>query len=140
MRLIETNDGSQYGSACAVYAGFELPDGTYSSHLLFARSTINDPSYTVPRNEEVGSVLGAQCLYILTHVFKNRTEDIISVGDSTVNLCWETNPDLRLKTWVFTRVRLIQRLAANIPRYWVSGKLNPADHATKLGYTLDLLN
>ena len=45
MRLIETNDGSQYGSACAVYAGFELPDGTYSSHLLFARSTINDPNY-----------------------------------------------------------------------------------------------
>ena len=139
MRLIETNDGSQYGSACAVYAGFELPDGTYSSHLLFARSTINDPNYTVPRNEEIGSVLGAQCLYILTHVFKNRTEDIISVGDSTVNLCWETNSDLRLKTWVFTRVRLIQRLAANIPRYWVSGKQNPADHATKLGYTLDLL-
>ena len=110
MRILETNDGSQYGSACAVYAGFQLKDGSFSSHLLFARSSINDPSYTVPRNEEVGSVLGAQCLYILQNIFKNRVENLASVGDSTVNLCRETNKNARLKTWVFSRVRLIHRL------------------------------
>ena len=139
MRLIETNDGSQYGSSCAVYAGFLLRDGSYSCHLLFARSTINDPSYTVPRNEQLGSVLGAQCLYILRHVFKNRIEDMISVGDSRCNICWETNDKLRLKIWVFTRVRLVNRLAENVPRYWTKGDNNPADYASKMGYTLKLL-
>ena len=139
MRLIETNDGSQYGSSCAVYAGFLLKDGSYSCHLLFARSTINDPSYSVPRNEQLGSVLGAQCLYILRHIFKNRIENMISVGDSRCNICWETNDKLRLKIWVFTRVRLVKRLAENVPRYWTKGENNPADFASKMGYTLKLL-
>ena len=69
----------------------------------------------------------------------NNTGNLASVGDSIVNLCWETNKNACLKTWVFSRVRLIHRLTKSIERYWVKGTQNPADFATKIGYDLDLL-
>ena len=131
MRLIEIGGGSQYENPIAVYVGFLLQEGT------FARSISTDPIYTVLRNNEVGCVPKAKCVYILGHTFKNRIGDNIKVKDSRDNTCWEMNDNLRLK--VFSRDHLIKRLDKNNPRYWTKGTNDPSSFASKMGYTLKLL-
>ena len=49
MRLICLADAGAEAGGCAIYGGFERPDGTWSCYLLSSRSKIMNQ--TIPRNE-----------------------------------------------------------------------------------------
>ena len=129
IRLLDVHDGSEKMSSAGVWAGMKRRDGSWSCQLLYARSKLT--RMTVPRNELISSLYGAYGLYITGEVIGDDLHSMVSVGDSACALAWESNPDARLKQWVFRRVRAIKRLIPDVPRLHVPGVLNPTDIATK---------
>ena len=103
-----------------------------SRHTRWRRVVVLINALDLTRNEQIGSVPRVQRLYI-------QIKNMISVGDSRVNICWETDDNSWLKTWIFSRVRLIKRLAGKVSRDWTKGSINPDNFTCKKGHTLKLL-
>ena len=129
--ILEVHDGSQHGCASALYVRTQKTDSSYSTRLLFCRSSLCPTGQTIPRNELAAAHLGAVTIYIARQALKNREVQAYSFGDSAVVMCWISNPELRLKNWAMARVREIQRLTKDVKFYWVRGDHNIADLATK---------
>ena len=56
--LLTVTDAAAASCGCAIYAGTELADGSYSSSLVYAKSKMVHG--TIPHNELEGAVLGAE--------------------------------------------------------------------------------
>ena len=138
--LMEIHDGSQHSSATAVYARCELKDGSYSTRMLFSRSSLCPKEQCIPRNELQSSHLGATASYITALALKGKVRNVYTFGDSMVALLWVVNKDLKLKSWVFARVQDIHRLNDKAEHYWIKGVDNIADKATKGQVTVTDVN
>ena len=113
----------------AIYTRFLCKDGSYQSQLLTARSKCVNS--TIPRNELCSALLGAQTLHIVMNRLGNRVKDYIVLTDSEICLFWITNPENRLKSYVFNRVRNIHRLIDKDQFYHVRTLDNSADILTR---------
>ena len=129
--LMEVHDGSKEGAATVVYARCLLTDGSYSTKMLFSRSSLCPIGQDVPRNELTSSHLGATAAYITRVALAGKVKETYTFGDSYVALCWAENPNLKLRSWTFARVQDLRRLNGEAKAYWVRGTLNIADIATK---------
>ena len=129
--LMEIHDGSKEGAATVVYARSLLEDGTFSTRMLFSRSTLCPVGQVVPRNELTSSHLGATAAYISRLALAGKVDKTYCFGDSYVALLWAENPELKLKSWAFARVQDIKRLNGQAKSFWVRGTHNIADIATK---------
>ena len=131
LRILDVHDGSSKISAMAIYVGFPLKSKGWSCQLIFSRSSLS--RHSVPRNELLSSMLGAQGFYVIKNIIGEKFHSGLSVGDSSISLAWETNPNARLKLWAFGRVRQIHRMAPLdiCPRYHVPSALNVVDIATR---------
>jgi len=138
VRLINIHDASKKVGIMGIYAGFKLHSGKWSCQRIFSRSTLT--RLTVPRNELLSSLLGAQGMYVCKMMLGDMFEAGISAGDSSISLAWECNIDARLKEWVFSRVRQIHRMEEGVSRYWVPTNENSVDIGTRGEVTLDDVN
>ena len=138
--IMEIHDGSQHGAATTVYARCELKDNTYSTRLLFSRSSLCEKDQKIPRNELQSSHLGSVAAFITKIAVKNKVEKITTFGDSYVAFLWVTNRNLKLKSWCFARVQEIHRLISDASHFWVKGVLNIADKATKGNVAVEEVN
>ena len=135
--IMEVHDGSQHSSATAVYVRCELDDGSFSTKMLFSRSSLCPVDQCIPRNELQSCHLGATASFITKVALKGKVQKIYTFGDSMVALLWVVNKDLKLKSWAFARVQDIHRLVETAEHYWIKGIDNIADKATKGQVTVE---
>jgi hypothetical protein len=135
MELLVCSDAAQNMCGCAIYARFRLKDGSFSSQLVAGRSRTTHS--TIPRNELEGCTLAAQTAFTLAKVFGSRITNLVFASDSTISVCWISNPNSKLKQFVSTRVKLIHRLVGSDCFYHIAGINNPADLVTRPNVTCE---
>ena len=129
IKLLVCSDAAASMCGCAVYARFKLADGSYSCQLITARSKTSQGS--IPRNELEGCSLAAQTAFTVAKALGPKVIDLFFATDSTISVCWISNPDNKLKQFVNARVKLIKRLVGDDRFYHVAGEKNPADLLTR---------
>ena len=136
LRVITVADAAAKSCGCAIYAGVEKDDGSYSCNLILAKSKMVHS--TIPRNELEGVVLAAEASLMVQRALSGRLESIRYYTDSRIVVCWVLNQSKRLRMWAYNRVQaihsMIKRVENNeehIPLYHISGLENIADLLTK---------
>jgi Pao retrotransposon peptidase/Integrase zinc binding domain len=136
MRLLCISDASDRAGGCAIYGGFQLPDGTYSCTLLCARSRLMRNS--VPRNELEAILLCAETSLMVQAGLQGRVEEVHYFSDSSIAICWVLNTQKRLRMWAHNRVKEIRNAIKwvssgeeKIPLYYIQSQQNIADLLTK---------
>ena len=129
--IFEIHDASKHCAAACIYVRTALPDGQFSTRLLFSRSALCPPTQVIPRNELASAHIGGVTIFICRVALGEKVDRVYSFGDSRVTLYWICNPNLKLKAWVFARVSEIRRISGTVEYYWVRGEWNIADIATK---------
>jgi hypothetical protein len=136
IRLICLADAGQTCGGTAIYGGVELPDGSWTCQLLYAKSRLmND---TVPRNELSSICLMAEAALLVRKALGPRVKETHYFSDSMIAVCWVLNTTKRLRMWVHNRVtsaRTAMRWTVGntetLPLYHIPGTDNIADLLTK---------
>ena len=135
IRLLTVTDAAADSCGCAIYAGVELPDSSYSSNLVYSKSKMVHG--TIPRNELEGAVLGAEASLTVQQAV-GSVESAHYFTDSRIVVCWALNTAKRLRMWAFNRVQALHNMIRRVvnkqevlPLYHISGTDNPADILTK---------
>jgi hypothetical protein len=63
VRLLCLADAGERAGGCAIYAGYQMPDGHYSCQLVYAKSKLM--RNTVPRNELEAILLCAEASLVV---------------------------------------------------------------------------
>jgi hypothetical protein len=129
IELLILSDAATSMCGVAVYARFRLADDSYSCQLITARSKTTQAS--IPRNELEGCSLAAQTGYTVARALGPKVVDAVFACDSTISVCWITNPENKLKQFVNARVKLIHRLVGAERFYHIAGEKNPSDLLTR---------
>ena len=135
IRLICLSDAGKHAGGAAVYIGRKINIDTWSCSLLGAKSRMM--SETIPRNELSAILLGTELTYSIKKALGDSVEEIIYATDSTIALSWCSNPNIKLRLYVYNRVTTILRLGEwttgldQIPLYHINGESNMADLLTK---------
>ena len=137
IRLICVSDAAESAGGAALYAGYLLPDGSYSCQLLTAKSKLLNSS--IPRNELEGILLMSELAYLAKKSLGNLVSEVYYFTDSTIALCWCHNVNKKLRMYVFNRVATIRRFMEwavgdieVLPLYHIDGDQNIADLLTKV--------
>jgi len=135
IRLICLSDAAEFAGGAAIYAGRELSPGNWSCSLLAAKSKMM--SETIPRNELSAILLCTELAFMVKVALKDEIGEIIFATDSTIALSWCSNPNIKLRLFVYNRVMTILRLfewttgSKENPLFHIEGSINLADLLTK---------
>ena len=136
LRIIVIADAAASSCGCAIYAGAEKHDGSFSCNLVLAKSKMVHG--TIPRNELEGVVLAAESALMVQRALSGHIESIRYYTDSMIVMCWILNQSKRLRMWAFNRVQAIHNMSRTvtdgeekIPIFHISGLENLADLLTK---------
>ena len=130
---IDTGDSSEKLICVAIYARFELQDGSFSCQLVFARSRIVPEGTSIPRAELIAANMNAATGHTVQRAFGDYHKKAFKVTDSMVVLHWITSNRIVLKTWVRNRVNEINRLVKPSSWKYVESKNMVADIGTRKG-------
>ena len=136
LRIIVVADAAASSCGCAIYAGAEKLDGSFSCNLILAKSKMVHG--TIPRNELEGVVLAAESALMVQRALSGHIEHIRYYTDSMIVMCWIFNKSKRLRMWAFNRVQAIRNMTRivtdgeeEVPIFHISGLENLADLLTK---------
>jgi hypothetical protein len=135
IRLICLSDAGASAGGAVVYAGVELPDGSFSCGMVASKSKLMDA--TIPRNELSAIMLMTELAFIVKRAIGDRVTEIIYATDSAIALAWCHNLTIQLRLFVHNRVETIRRMiqwtldCKEIPLYHIEGTQNIADLVTK---------
>lgn len=133
IRLVGFCDASESAYAAVVYVQVSQADGTFTAHVLTAKSRVAPlKKQSIPRLE----LLGALLLSRLVRAVKEnmgcaKFASIHLFCDSTVALAWIATPPHNLKTYVAHRVLEIQENTQDDVWNHCTTDLNPADCASR---------
>ena len=135
IRLICFSDAGKDAGGAAIYAGKKMPDKSWSSALLCARSKMLKG--TIPRNELSAILLMAELAYVAKKSLGEQVTEVIYLTDSTIALAWIHNTNIKLRSYIHSRAESSRRLIQmtvnqdEIPLFHIEGVLNLADLLTK---------
>ena len=130
---LDASDASPSIACVAIYARFELVDGSFSCQLVLARTKILPLGISTPRAELVAATMSAASGHVVGKSFGKYHDRCIKLTDSTVVLYWISSEDIVLKTWVRERVIEINRLCDKSVWFHIESADNPADLGTRKG-------
>ena len=107
---LDFGDASLQLICVAIYARFELKDGSYACHLVFARSKIVPEGTTIPRAELMAASMNATTGYTVQKAFGKYHTGHLKFTDSTVAFHWLSCHKTALKVGVRGHVVEINRL------------------------------
>ena len=130
---LDCADASTSLICVAIYARFELKDGTHSCHLLLARTKIVPDGTTTPRAELMAASINAATGYTVQKALGGYHKGHWKYTDSTVALHWLSCEKMSLKTWCRGHVIEINRLTKKEKWRHLEGEKMPADIGTRKG-------
>ena len=133
---LDFGDASLQLICVAIYARFELKDGSYSCHLVFARSKIVPEDTSIPRAELIAASHNAATGFTVQKAFGKYHKRHMKFTDSTVAFHWLSCHKTGLKVGVRGHVVEVNRLTDREDWRHVPGNLNPADIGTRKGATI----
>ena len=133
IETIDIADASENLACSAIYARFKRQNGTYSCHMIFARSKILPENITVPRAELTAAHLNATTAHVVKLSLGPLHKKCIKLTDSQVALQWISNSQKTLKQWVRNRVIEINRLSDRSLWRHIDRKHMIADMGTRKG-------
>jgi hypothetical protein len=89
IRLLCLADAGERAGGCAIYAGYQMPDGHYSCQLVYATSKLM--RNTVPRNELEAILLCAEASLVVQKALGDDVKEVFYFSDSTIALSWILN-------------------------------------------------
>ena len=136
IRLLCISDASDKAGGCAIYGGYQLPDGSYSCSLLCSKSRLM--RNTVPRNELEAILLCAETSMTVQHALQGKVKEVFYFSDSNIALCWVLNTQKKLRMWVHNRtkeirnaIKWVSKGEETIPLFYIPSQQNIADLLTK---------
>ena len=130
---LDTADASTRLICAAIYARFELKDGSYSCQLVFARSKIVPEGTTTPRAELMAAAMNAATGFTVQKAFGKYHKRHLKLTDSTVAFHWIASDKVVLKQLVRGMVVEIQRLTDLTDWRHIDGSNMPAKLGTQKG-------
>ena len=130
---IDTADASLRLICAAIYARFELKDGSFSCQLVFARSKIVPEGTSTPRSEAMAAAMNAATGFTVQKAFGKYHKRHLKLTDSTVTLHWIASDKVVLKQFVRGLVVEVQRLTDKTDWRHIDGSNMPADLGTRRG-------
>ena len=134
---LDAGDASSYLICAAIYARFELRDGTYSCQLVFSRTKIVPEGTTTPRAELMAAALNAATGLTVQKAFGKFHKRHLKLTDSMVAFHWISSPRAVLKTLVRGLVIEIRRLTDLEDWRHIDGSNMPADLGTRKGVKVE---
>ena len=136
VQLLCFSDAAVAAGGAAVYARYELDNGSYSCQLLTAKSKMMDMS--IPRNELSAILIMTELAFLVKKALGDMVYEILYFTDSTIAMSWCHNVNKKLRMLVLNRVATIRRFidwttgeSADIPLFHIPGTENIADLLTK---------
>ena len=130
MRIWLLTDAAE-GIIMPAYAGYEMPDGSWSCSHIFAKNALPPEGWTTPMRELQGVSGAANIKVILEKALEGWIEVILVGSDSEIALMWTSYEHLKLE--VFQRNRAINtRMKIDLNNlFHISGAELPADCGTR---------
>ena len=130
MRIWLLTDAAE-GIIMPAYAGYEMPDGSWSCSHIFAKNTLPPEGWTTPMRELQGVSGAANIKLILEKALDGWVEIIYLGSDSEIALMWTSYEHLKLE--VFQRNRAINtRMKVDLNNlFHIAGPELPADCGTR---------
>ena len=130
---LDAGDASSSLICVAIYARFELRDGSFSCQLVFSRSKIVPEGTTIPRAEIMAAAMNAATGFTVQKAFGPFHKKHLKLTDSTVAFHWISSSRAVLKTLVRGLVIEIRRLTNLEDWRHLDGTDMPADLGTRKG-------
>jgi hypothetical protein len=103
VHLLCLADAGERAGGCAIYAGYQMPDGYYSCQPVYAKSRLM--RNTVPCNELEAILLCADASLVVQKALGDDIKEVYYFSDSTIALSWILNNRKRLRMWTHNRVK-----------------------------------
>ena len=133
IETIDTEDASSKLICVAIYARFEMKDGTFSCQLVFSRSKVVPEGTSTPRAELMAATMNAATGHTVKRAFGKYHKKAVKLTDSMVALHWISSRRTVLKMWVRNRVIEINRLVGVSCWRYVDSKNMIADLGIRKG-------
>ena len=130
---LDTADASSRLICVAIYARFELKDGSYSCQLVFSRTRVVPDGTTPPRGELLAMEMNAATGFTVQKAFGKYHKGHLKLTDSMVALYWCASVKNSLKTMVRGLVIEVNRLTDIKDWRHVEGTKMAADLGTRKG-------
>ena len=124
-------DAADFGIMIVVYASFELPDKSWSSAHILAKSILAPDDMTIPKKELAAFNAGANIKVVLERALDGWIEAIYVGGDSEISIVWISYESVKLS--LFHRNRVVNiRSKVNLNQIvHIKGSENCADIGTR---------
>ena len=124
-------DASETGYGACAYVRVESSEGVCVSLVMGKSRVVPRKSHTLPRLELQAAVVGAKLARHVTRELSWQLDGVHLWTDSMIVIGYLRNETRRFKTFVANRLQMIRKCTS--ARQWrhVSGKMNPADIASR---------
>lgn len=130
--LIGFCDASPVAYGCVIFIRTVQADSIVKVSLLIAQSKVSPThNVTLPRLELCAAVLLSKCIAFVQDTYCSRIDQIYALSDSMITLSWINSSTQKWKAYVSNRVSQIQAKVPSSNWYFVPGKENAADCASR---------
>ena len=137
VNTVDAGDASKEIACATIYVRYQRKDGSYSCELVFARSKILPDGTTQPRAEMVAALLNTHTGEVVRRALSKYHKYSTKLTDSKIVLCWISNKDIPLKSWVRNRIVEVHRFTVLVNWLLVKSADMIADLGTRRGASLE---
>ena len=124
-------DAADGGVMVGVYAGFPLPDGSWSCNNLLGKGLLVPDSWTIPKKELHALSTASNVKAVVDRALEGWIQQVYVAGDSEIALAWTIYENVKLNVFHRHRVNNIRSKVSLEELHHVLGPENPTDCGTR---------